>query len=71
MDVSGQFDATPALSQRQQPLVPIEQDLCGPPEPVWTIWRSEKLPVHTSNQTTIPQVFMVCTTPKIPVTYFL
>jgi hypothetical protein len=48
MEVSGQYHAPAALTPGKEPLVPIGQRAGYAPEPVWTLWNTEKsLPLAT------------------------
>jgi hypothetical protein len=51
MEVSGQFHTPAALPPEKQHPLPTGQEAGWAPEPVWTLWKGEKLLVSVRNRT--------------------
>jgi hypothetical protein len=51
MEVTGQLHASAALPTGKNPRYLLDKRLSGPPEPVWTLWSTEKSLAPARNRT--------------------
>jgi hypothetical protein len=56
MQVSGKLHALAALLSEIEPRAPVVQEAGWAPEPVWTLWKTEKSPPLVGNGTLISRV---------------